>query len=486
MRFRNWLAIFFVGAVGILPTCVAEGAASTQPTVENETVWPSAVTEASVAYRLLPDPKEQTPGNAVLLYLMSRRFWPDQQTTDDVLSPEKGRFDYLGTPIDRFPRMDAQRLLDVYSQTLSYVDAAARREKAVWPAVWQESEVHGSAYVYLDDLRHAANLLKFRARYEVSQENWAATAYTVQTGLSMARQVGSEPTLIHAVTASQLGGAAMSGGVWEWITHRDSPNLYWALTDLPRSFVDLEQIRRWELDGPPRFGNSALLSQAIGGNLAQDKWGQVIREAIGVVQQSKPPYKQNAADVENQAKAMVTAALPRAKQYLLGKGVGQQEIDSMSPEQVVGSYLVQEYDGVVRGVWMYWSLPYWQAREQMLRRWEELSVDQPPLSENPLIVAYATDGTGKPGVLRMRRAIALFDQRIATARMVEALRDYAARHGGLPPDSLDQVTDLPLPIDPMTGKGFVYKAMGQVAELEFAPEAAQSANGFRIVLTFGK
>ncbi len=42
-------------------------------------------------------------------------------------------------------------------------------------------------------------------------------------------------------------------------------------------------------------------------------------------------------------------------------------------------------------------------------------------------------------------------------RVVEAIRDYAARHGGRLPKSLDDIKDLPIPIDPYTRKSFEYR-----------------------------
>jgi len=49
---------------------------------------------------------------------------------------------------------------------------------------------------------------------------------------------------------------------------------------------------------------------------------------------------------------------------------------------------------------------------------------------------------------------------------VEALRDYAARHDGRPPDRLEQIADLPVPPDPATGKPFDYAVQGQVVRLD--------------------
>ena len=62
-------------------------------------------------------------------------------------------------------------------------------------------------------------------------------------------------------------------------------------------------------------------------------------------------------------------------------------------------------------------------------------------------------------------AEARLDRRVAALRVVEAIRMYAAAHGGELPDSLDRITEVPVPLDPVTGKPFGYHLEGGRAEL---------------------
>jgi len=151
-------------------------------------------------YRLLPDATDLTEGNAVTLYLLARRSWPDQQTTNDVLSPENAKYNYLDTPTDQFPLQYAKRLLDAYADTLSYADLGARRRDAIWNTGWRERGFTGPyPFAYLSDLRHVENLLSFRGRLQVSQNNWAAAQYTMQSAFAIAQHVGTEPLLLHGL-----------------------------------------------------------------------------------------------------------------------------------------------------------------------------------------------------------------------------------------------------------------------------------------------
>jgi len=62
------------------------------------------------------------------------------------------------------------------------------------------------------------------------------------------------------------------------------------------------------------------------------------------------------------------------------------------------------------------------------------------------------------------------DRRVAAVRVVEAIRLYAASHDGKLPEELSQITEVPLPEDPATGKPFEYRRDGAASVLSL-PEA---------------
>jgi hypothetical protein len=79
------------------------------------------------------------------------------------------------------------------------------------------------------------------------------------------------------------------------------------------------------------------------------------------------------------------------------------------------------------------------------------------------------------------------DRYAALLRVIEALRDYAAGHGGMPPARLEDVKGLPVPEDPMTGKAFGYEVKGNVVILDATPPKPFGVfGGWRYELTFVK
>jgi hypothetical protein len=499
MKRRVALLALCVEFVAILSLSVLQGRAAEEspatapttilPNVDKWTIHPALAGGNPMQYRLLPDAFEQRPGNAVPLYLMSRQFWPDQKTTDEILWPENHRYDYLDTPIEQFPQEDAHKLLDAYSDTLAFVDRAARRQSAVWDDnEWPDVRFGAKAFAYRDDLRHAGNLLTFRARFQISQDDWSGAIHTLQTSFSMARQFGSEPMLIHAIESSGFGRNALEA-VPEWITRRNSPNLYWALSDLPDPFVELAAVAQYERTP----SGQTPLDQAMRGELPAELWGPVVQDMIGRLQEMRPPFKRNQAGIEAEATRLVASVYPRAKEYLISAGISKEKVNSMAPEEAVGTYFCRQAVAASDQLWKCWSLPYPQAQEQMLRSWKALAPDQPPLLDNPLFQGNQVWISGPtqhpnydfPSLLRWRYSLTAVDREIALFRTVEALRDYAARHDDVPPASLDEITDLPVPLDPATDKPFDYSVQGQTVHLD-ALTPWWPRNGWRLELTLAK
>ena len=442
-------------------------------------------------YKLLPDLVDQTPGDAVPLYLMMQRSWPDARTTSEILYPEKNTYDYLSTPIDQFPRQYTQRLLDGYARTLAYADLGARRRDAHWDIGWRELDFYDQqAFVYCNDMRHSANLLNFRARYQISQGDWPAAQYTFQTAFSMAQHLGTEPLMIQSLVETGLAEIELSDPMEDWISHAGSPNLYWPLTDLPQPFVQLRAVAQWERL-QSRYSKT-LVDQALRGELLAAQWPQAIREMVSNQMDHSALPKPDPAQVESQAKRLIASSEARARQYLLSHGFAKDKVDSTPADQAVGMYWCAEFHTATDEVSKFSAFPFPEAMDQMMRLWQAMAPDKSPVADNPLIQELLASDMqfhhpGMPIPLRWRFQLARTDRHIAMLRVIEVLRNYAAHHDGKPPERLEQITDVTIPIDPFTGKDFSYHLEGQTAILEaLAPPMMSKASGWRFELTFVK
>jgi len=71
-----------------------------------------------------------------------------------------------------------------------------------------------------------------------------------------------------------------------------------------------------------------------------------------------------------------------------------------------------------------------------------------------------------PAVQACRAAQVRLERDVAALRVIEALRIYAASHAGGLPTSLDEIAEVPVPLNPATGQPFLYRLDGQTASLD--------------------
>ncbi len=69
---------------------------------------------------------------------------------------------------------------------------------------------------------------------------------------------------------------------------------------------------------------------------------------------------------------------------------------------------------------------------------------------------------------RVRILAKRLDVNVAALQCVEAIRSYAASHGGQLPQTLAEITEVSVPKDPMSGAAFRYSRTGAAAVLESA------------------
>src|SRR5262249_717404 len=92
----------------------------------------------------------------------------------------------------------------------------------------------------IQQLRELAGALKVRFRLEVAEGRLDDALVTAKTLLALSRHLGEHPTLIGELVGVAIGSLAV-GPLEEMIQQPGSPNLFWALTDLPRPFIDLHK-----------------------------------------------------------------------------------------------------------------------------------------------------------------------------------------------------------------------------------------------------
>jgi len=436
------------------------------PDVIQITLHPIATTRPVLRYALLPEETQMTPGEATFVYWLAGSLG----SPTDKLEELTGR-DYADIPLHDLPASKVPEQLAMFPNRLRFTDLAARRQEVHWDTTFQQDGV-SALLPYLSDLRRDAKLLGWRARLELAHGDWNAANYTLQSGLSMCLQMNRRAVLVQGLVACGVS-SIMLDRVQEWIAQPGAPNLYWSLSNLPQPFFDLRPMQQNER--ALIYYTFPELNQADPLAITPEQWRQVAA-SFEKLNESQP---KNPHGIEGQiARAFVAASLaPQARQHLVAMGIGLEKVDAMSVDQAVGVYDLIRYRQLSDECYKAWMLPYWEGRQALERAMKEIQQER-ETSQNPLLLL-------PPAVTRARVNFARVDRQICALRVIEALRDYAARHDDQPPAALDQIVDLPVPIDPISGKPFAYESHGQTAIVS-APGTTTGAPAVRYELTFTK
>jgi hypothetical protein len=180
--------------------------------------------------------------------------------------------------------------------------------------------------------------------------------------------------------------------------------------------------------------------------------------------------------------ALVALIYPNARAYLLSHGRTAEQLDALPLTQVVLMFELAQYDRWMDEYAKVYSLPYWQARPQIAKVDQALGNRKADPASGGLLASMLIPATGK-----VLRAQVRTQRRVAMLRTVEALRLYAAAHQGSLPETLDDLRDVPVPLDPMTGKAFGYIRHGPERVTLDAPpppgEQAWENNALRYEIT---
>jgi hypothetical protein len=430
-----------------VPQCRADGPASTAVTLIKLTVTPSAAPTPALKYRLLPDLGEIAPGNPIQSY-MKCMMEKNNYFFDGVASDRREKL--LAMPLKELPAHD---LYEYGQSTLSQVDRAARLDTPDWQILLKlKSDPIGVPLPELQQLRGLARSLKLRMRAEVALGRMGDAIRTAKTMFAMTRHLGEHPTLVGNLVGIAIAFQAIEV-LDEMLEQPGCPNLYWALTHLPRPLVSVEK----------GFEGERMMILSVFRELDEEapmtaEQIKKLLEPLNILLADEPAAKRTARawlDSQQNDPAKLAAVHRRLAEF----GLPEERLRRFPADQVIlldeKRKLEARFDDFVNTM----SFPPWQAEPLALRI---RSSREPALYADALV----------PITYSAQQSQGRLEQRIALLRNVEALRLYAAGHHGTPPETLAQLS-VPLPDDPFTGKPFRFEVSEGAAHLHGSPPATR-------------
>jgi hypothetical protein len=426
-------------------------------------ISPARPPTPALKYQLLPDARINITGNAADVY---------NEVIEQLAKMPGGTsgfYELNELPLHELPKEQVRKALAAYDKVFELLDKAARCDHCDW-GLRERLKKDGIATPLpeVQKMRECAVLISAKVRLEMAEGRFDKAANTLRTGVALARNVGESETLISFLVGVAIG-AIMEGQIDQFISQPDAPNLYYALTDLPSPLISMRKSmqgeRLWLSGTFPALGAAAADLDA--GNLSEED----LKKTAKILKGLSDDRLGYAGRVYMAWNIMQKHEL--AKQALIDAGRPRDKVEAMPPLQVAFLHALLEYDAAMDELTVWQNQPYWEMmksekdvpRRYLKDRWKYYSSSAIPLT--PLIL---------PAIQKVTFARARIERKTALLRTLEAIRFYAADHDGTLPPTLGAIKEVPVPLDPVTGKAFEYELRGKVAKLRAPPPPDQTAN----------
>ncbi len=458
-------------------------------------VHPAEVPRPAMEIQLLPPLLEQRPGNAAPLYMKAFMLLAQADAPEEAVEQAD---EWLAMPPEDLPREEVWEALDRFHGALHYAEMAARRSRCEWELpIHEEENIFELMLPELSSARNLARVIALRTRLHIAKGDYGEAIRNLQTGYAMAQHVAEQPTLVSGLVGLAIANM-MTDQLEMLIQAPGVPNLYWTITALPDPMIDLRKAFQLEA------GTVRLLfpgfEEALHEDVPPEHWRVLLEDVLRMTmawnvmaqREGEPPEEEDINIEEFIEKAYPVAKREvaerrkhreRERQEMLEhienlkreiKGLEQEgndeeadelrrhveelsrhaepgrPIDEMSHAEVVVRHVFATYEELRDDMFKWFHVPYWQARPAI----EKADRHMKEVAKEKEVVPLASTLLPAIGACHLR--VAESQRRTAALRCVEAIRLFAAEHEGRLPERLDEIKNVPLPINPVTGKPFEY------------------------------
>jgi hypothetical protein len=261
----------------------------------------------------------------------------------------------------------------------------------------------------------------------------------------------------------------------ELISQPDSPNLYWALSTLPESLVELHRAASLESNiFSITFPEANDLDHQADAKQWSKRAKQLVEllELIGEIPKVEKPAEQGSV-VEQFLRRLnlaqknhLTELLSHARGELPELlGVSAEKVKAMSDDEVAVRWYVFQRQARDQRTAAALVLPPREA-------WPQLKLLRAETAAMRKMLDTPGEGFVDPTTIYI--AVWSAHRQVQALRVIEGVRHYLATHKRQLPKSLDEIADVPVPLDPMTGKPFEWTIDGDTATLKAPPLPADA------------
>lgn len=461
------------------------------PTVHRVVITPAAEPDLPLKYLLLPPYEKRKAGNSVPFYYRAILSLKDQPK--DALKPFWDNYDrWMDASPAKFPKEKVKPFLKKFGSMFAELKIAAHREKTDWS--WRLQDETGlEAISFLlpevQEVRSLARLLVLKIRLEIAEGRYDDAVGSLQIGYRLSRDVAKPPTLINALVGIAIA-SLMDAEVLRMAGAPDAPNLYWALSKLPRPLIDMQPAMQYEMALPMKMFPS--LKDAETADHSPEEWGRILGDAflkleyVNVGVPSGRLMKKKLISRLGMA-GLAMRGYPRAKRDLIKWGYDAKRVEAMPVGQVIAIHQARTYRYMYQEQMKWSHLPYYQARAGIARSEARLKEEGYFGSMGQTREILPLAALLLPAVSNAQMAGARLDSKTAGLQVLEAIRMYAAANDGALPKDLGDIKQVPVPKNPLTDEPFPYTSDGRNAVLLIpAPQGQPARVGWQLEISVRK
>ena len=457
-------------------------------TVFQMTVTPAAEPVPALKHRFVLPLHKRKPGNAAVHYLRGfagvnlRGTW---KTLQDKYGEEVESWYSLEVPIQELPLAKLEKAAGTFDRLIrDYVDHASRCRRCDWGL--EEMDLQGPeiiAYLLADaqESREVCRAIALASRLAVAEGRYDDAIELMRMNYQLGQDYSKQRFLVCSLIGIAEVGVANKTAI-DLIAAKNSPNLYWALSELPRPVVNMREAISLEMSLGLRIFPELL--EVENAQHSPEEWARLLTEAIKGMNEldgflfSGIGYEDRTTFYQLAATGIALVAHPSAKERLVESGMDPIAVEEMAVGHVLLLDAAREYQRIADEYEKGWYVPY-RAFKQHIRPERAFSNNKFQGGFGNILAQLLLPAVGAARTAQMRT-----QWQIDALRTVEALRMHASETGEFP-KSLAEIKVVPVPKNPITQEEFQYRLDGNKAilDLPFSDGMPGTAWRFELSLT---
>ena len=432
---------------------------------------PKAEQKPALSIRFIPDTFHAKPGNAAIYYLKAGGFF--EQTValqakrkfedDSRAAAGDGEFApyiWLETEVKDLPVEKMKEYL-VYTsfQPLFLEEAASRLHCDFDRQIKSVENPVGYLLPEVQAIRDVARIQAMRFLVAMAENRPDDAVKILGQLIAMGPHFCQEPFLVSNLVGTACVGIGLQQAYY-LSEHPDAPNLYWAIAQLPKPLINLEQSLAYEREF--LFEQVKALREVDSIPKPEGYWSEFIDRFTAAIKGIGSPLD----ELTSLGKAGFTLAIgsniPKAREYLVEvEGMSNDVLDKLPNAQIFFLAVRRFYERFRDEEFKYSYLPQ-HARIKA----STTSTKFGEFSQRYGLITLPTS-TFLPAVQAAQAASLRLEQQLAMWQTIEAIRHHLATHDNKLPATLEEL-ELPAPHDPLTNGPFEYATHAAGATLKGA------------------